>query len=203
MAVKAIKEYIGRVKGDDGFSPVISVAEETDISYKLSITDKTHTFDTPNLLGADGFNPDVEVYEDTSKVYRLQITDRTHSFLTPNLRGATFKSATVEVLGHEPLVIPFTDLGLNPERDYVFYAAAGIDYPYLRSINAIRVGDDAVRVSVYYDTVPYTTPRQGSPFDSGFLIIGTPGLDIGDFHIGEQLDAEPFPVNLLCFEIIE
>jgi hypothetical protein len=167
MPVTAIKTYVGRVKGADGVSPVINI------------------------------------YEDTSVSYRLRITDKEHTFLTPNLRGATFKSATIEVLGHEPFIIPFTDLGLNPDRDYLFYASAGIDYPYLRSINAIRVGSDAVQVSVYYDTVPYTSPQQGSPFDSGFLKIGTPGLKIGDFHIGEQINDEPFPVNLLCFEIEE
>jgi hypothetical protein len=161
----AIKTYIGRVQGKDGVSPAVAVHEDTPVSY------------------------------------RLQITDKTHTFLTPNLRGATFASATVEVLGHEPLVVPFTDLGLNPDRDYLFYATAGIDYPYLRSINAIRVGNDAVQVSVYWDTVPYTTPQQGSPFDSGFLKIGTPDLKIGGFNIGEQFDGEPFPVNLLCFEI--
>jgi hypothetical protein len=155
------------------------------------------------VRGTDGFDPVVEVYDNTPTSYRLRITDKTHTFITPNLRGATFKSATVEVVGHEPLIIPFTDLGLNPARDYLFYATAGIDYPYLRAINAIRVGSDAVQVSVYHDTVPYTTPRQGSPFDSGFFKIGLPGLLIGDFHIGEQTEDEPFPVNLLCFEIEE
>jgi hypothetical protein len=104
-------------------------------------------------------------------------------------------------MGHEPLIVPFTDLGLNPDHDYLFYATSGIDYPYLRSINAIRVEHDAVQVSVYWDTVPYTVPQQGSPFDSGFLKIGTPGLVIGDFNIGEQRNSEPFPVNLLIFEI--
>jgi hypothetical protein len=163
----AIKTYIGRVKSEDGFNPI------------------------------------VEAYENTFASYRLRITDKTHTFLTPNLRGVTFKSAAVEVLGHEPLIIPFSDLGLYPDREYMFYATAGIDYPYLRNINAIRVENDAVQVSVYYDTVPYTTPQQGSPFGVGFLKIGTPDLKIGDFNIGEQLSSEPFPVNLLCFEIEE
>jgi hypothetical protein len=167
MPTNAIKTYIGRVKGDDGFNPI------------------------------------VDVHENTSASYRLQITDKTHTFLTPNLRGATFKSAMVEVMGREPIIIPFTDLGLNPDHDYLFYAAAGIDYPCLRSINAVRVENDAIQVSVYWDTVPYTQPRQGSPFGGGFLKIGTPGLVIGGFNIGEQHDDVPFPVNLLCFEIEE
>jgi hypothetical protein len=167
MPVVAVKTYVGRVKGTDGFSPTVEVHENTPVSY------------------------------------RLQITDKTHTFLTPNLRGATFKSATVEVMGHEPLIVPFTDLGLNPDRDYLFYATAGIDYPYLRSINAIRVENDAVQISVYWDTVPYTQPQQGSPFDGGFLKIGAPGLIIDDFNIGEQINSDPFPVNLLCFELEE
>jgi hypothetical protein len=162
----AVKTYIGRVKGEDGFNPV------------------------------------VEVYEETVTSYRLRITDKTHTVITPNLRGAA-AVATVEVSGHGPCIIPFTDLGLDPARDYLFYAAAGIDYPYLRNINAIRVEGNAVRVSVYHDDVPYTTPRQGSPFDGGFLKIGTPELKIGDFNIAEQFDGEPFPVNLFCFEIAE
>jgi hypothetical protein len=156
------------------------------------------------VKGTDGFNPIVEAYEDTLVSYRLSITDNTHTFLTPNLRGATFKAATIEVLGNEPLIIPFTDLGLDPDRNYRFYGAAGIDYPYLRAINAIRV-EDAVQVSVYHDTVPYTTPQQGSPFGGGFLKIGVPDIKIGGFDvkIGEPIDGESFPVNLLCFEIIE
>jgi hypothetical protein len=166
MSVTAVKTYIGRVRGEDGFSPVITVVQDTPKAYKLRIETKGDRFDTPNL------------------------------------RGATFKSSTVEVVGHEALVIPFSDLGLDPGRDYLFYAAAGIDYPYLRCINAIRVGH-TVRVSVYYDTVPYSSPRIGSPFDGGFLKIGSPGLMAGDFHVGEQLDGEGFPVNLLCFELDE
>jgi hypothetical protein len=71
MPMIAIKTYIGRVKGENGFSPI------------------------------------VEVYENTSASYRLRITDKTHTFLTPNLHGVTFKSAIVEVLGHEPLLSLF------------------------------------------------------------------------------------------------
>jgi hypothetical protein len=115
----------------------------------------------------------------------------------------TFKLVVVEVLGHEPLIVPFSDLGLIPDREYMFYATAGIDYPYLRSINVLRVENNAVQVSVYCDTVPYTTPQPGSPFGGGFLKIGTPDLKIGDFNIGEQFNSEPFPVNILCFEIEE
>lgn len=40
--------------GEDGFSPSISVKESTDDRYVLNITDKTHSFDTPNLRGGGG-----------------------------------------------------------------------------------------------------------------------------------------------------
>jgi hypothetical protein len=152
------------------------------------------------VRGNDGVSPEITVKEDTPKTYVLHIKDKTHEFDTPNLHGATFKSATVEVEGHDPAIIPFSDLGLNPDRDYLFYAASGIDYPYLRSINAIRV-DNTVQVSVYHDTVPYTRPQLGSPFDDGIVKIGTPDLKIGDFIIGEEINGESFPVNLLCFEL--
>jgi hypothetical protein len=157
------------------------------------------------VRGDDGISPEITVKTNSPKEYVLHIKDKTHEFDTPNLRGATFKSAIVEVLGHEPLIIPFTDLGLDPSKDYQFYASAGIDYPSLRNINAIRITNaehpHAVQISVYYDTVPYTTPQQGSPFDGEFIKLGTPGLIAGDFNIGEQFDGEPFPVNLLCFEL--
>ena len=40
--------------GVDGFSPTISVAENTTSSYILTITDVNGSFNTPNLKGADG-----------------------------------------------------------------------------------------------------------------------------------------------------
>jgi hypothetical protein len=143
----------------------------------------------------------VEVLENTFTSYRLRVHTNGGVIDTPNLRGAAIKTVTVEVLGHEPLIVPFTDIGLKPEKNYLFYAAAGVDYPYLRNINAVRIGN-TVQVSVYYDTVPYTVPQQGSPFDSGFVKIGAPGLKIGGFRIGEQFDGKPFPVNLFCLEIV-
>jgi hypothetical protein len=163
MPVAAIKTYVGRVRGEDGFSPIIELYEDTPVSCRLRITDQTHTFLTPNLLGS-------------------------------------LKRVAIEVPCRAPLIVPLTDLGLDPAYGYLFYATAGIDYPYLRAINAIRVGN-AVQVSVYCDTKPYTAPRLGSPFVGGFIKIGAPGLKIGDFYIGEQFDDEPFPVNLLCFAI--
>jgi hypothetical protein len=147
-----------------------------------------------------------------------------------NFAGVAAKTVVVEVAGHKPFIIPFADIGLRTGSNYIFYATAGIDYPYLRAINAIQItvtesgpkkigtpglkignfiiGEymipkvkNAVRVSVYHDTVPYTVPKTGSPFDGSTLKIASPGLVIGDFSIGEQTEDETFPVNLLCFEL--
>lgn len=40
--------------GNDGFSPIIEVCENTETSYRLLITDKNNSFETPNLKGAGG-----------------------------------------------------------------------------------------------------------------------------------------------------
>jgi hypothetical protein len=157
--------------------------------------------DLGRVKGDDGSSPEVGVYEDTLTSYRLRIIDAEHSFITPNLRGATFRSHIVEIWDTDvPTRFPFGDLGLNPAKEYMFYATAGIDYPPLRNIIAIRVGD-AVQVSVYTDTIPYSIPQIGSPFPSAKIKIGQPDLIVGNFAIGVQTGAESFPVNLLCFEL--
>lgn len=40
--------------GEDGFSPTINVKTSTDDEYILTVTNKTGSFDTPNLKGQDG-----------------------------------------------------------------------------------------------------------------------------------------------------
>ena len=44
---------LGKVIGRDGFSPVITVSENSEKSYKLKIETKEETFETPNLKGKD------------------------------------------------------------------------------------------------------------------------------------------------------
>ena len=69
----AAKNYVdetlvgaGGLKGEDGFSPVVSVKESSDTVYKLEITTAAAKFETPNLmasvtvedtLSADSVNP--------------------------------------------------------------------------------------------------------------------------------------------------
>jgi len=158
------------------------------------------TLNLGRVRGNDGFSPVIEVEEDTLKNYVLRITDATGSYLTPNLRGATFRSALVDVYGKNSVLIPFSDLELDPEQDYEFYASANTDFSLLRNIIAVRE-DDAVRLSVYTDTLPYTSPQLGSPFGGGPVLIGADDLYVGNFDIGEQKGDVPFQVNLLCFEL--
>jgi hypothetical protein len=74
---------LGRVRGKDGFTPIISVAEETDDEYVLDIQNETETIQTPNLLGV---SVDVEVAKNTQSEYILRFTGKSGSVETPNLR---------------------------------------------------------------------------------------------------------------------
>ena len=104
------------VDGEDGFSPVIvESADNTEDNYKLDITDKNHSFTTPNLKGkqgvqgiqgakgdkgdkgdigltgakgADGVSPVLSENADNSDVvFKLDITDVNGVYTTPNLIG--------------------------------------------------------------------------------------------------------------------
>lgn len=52
--------------GIDGFSPEIKVSENTETSYRLLITNKTNTFETPNLKGISGGGTDITVDSELS-----------------------------------------------------------------------------------------------------------------------------------------
>lgn len=62
---KETAEGMGAVKGQDGFSPIITENENnTDEVYKLDIIDAYKTFTTPNLRGADGTGGEKNVQSD-------------------------------------------------------------------------------------------------------------------------------------------
>lgn len=52
--------------GIDGFSPEIEVSENTEMSYRLLITNRTNTFETPNLKGISGGGTDITVDSELS-----------------------------------------------------------------------------------------------------------------------------------------
>ena len=156
--------------------------------------------DLGRVRGDDGFSPVITVEENGQLAYRLRVKTKDNEFVTPNLRGAVFRSAFVEVFGQDSVYIPFSDLGLDPAKNYRFYASSGVEYPLLRSIIISRV-NDAVCVTIYTDTQPYTVPQKGSPFPSGIRKFGEPDLKFGGFKFGLKFDRRSFPVNILCFEI--
>jgi hypothetical protein len=157
--------------------------------------------DLGKVKGDDGFNPVIQVVEDSLTSYRLSIQDKTHTIVTPNLRGITAKLFTIEIDSGSSRDISFGELELNPDKEYGFYAMPGIDYPLLRQVVAIRV-KNTLHIAVYYDTEPYTVPKSGSPFTGGTIKIGTVGLTLSEFAVGEELAHDTFPVNILCFEIV-
>lgn len=48
------EEWLESLKGDEGFSPTITVKESTDERYVLTITNESGDYDTPNLKGSGG-----------------------------------------------------------------------------------------------------------------------------------------------------
>ena len=52
--------------GIDGFSPEIAVSEDTETSYRFLITNRTNTFETPNLKGISGSGTDITVDSELS-----------------------------------------------------------------------------------------------------------------------------------------
>ena len=52
--------------GTDGFSPKIEVSENTETSYRLLITNRTNTFETPDLKGFSGGETDITVDSELS-----------------------------------------------------------------------------------------------------------------------------------------
>lgn len=52
--------------GIDGFSPEIEVSENTETSYRLLITNRTNTFETPNLKGISGGGIDIIIDSELS-----------------------------------------------------------------------------------------------------------------------------------------
>ncbi len=101
------KDYAGE---GSAVSPTISVSEDTDTSYVLTITDKDGSFDTPNLKGTngtngtDGVSPTVAVATNTSSSYTLNITDKNGTITTPNLKGANGTNGTNGTNGVSPTI---------------------------------------------------------------------------------------------------
>lgn len=90
----------GALKGEDGFSPVITENTNTGDVYKLDITTKDGKITTPNLVGKQGIqgeigpqgkpadNPIVsENADNTDEIYKLDLTVGETVFTTKNIQG--------------------------------------------------------------------------------------------------------------------
>ena len=90
----------GALKGEDGFSPVITENTNTGDVYKLDITTKDGKITTPNLVGKQGIqgeigpqgkpadNPIVsENADNTDEIYKLDLTVGETVFTTRNIQG--------------------------------------------------------------------------------------------------------------------
>ena len=90
----------GALKGEDGFSPVITENTNTGDVYKLDITTKDGKITTPNLVGKQGIqgeigpqgkpadNPIVtENADNTDEIYKLDLTVGETVFTTKNIIG--------------------------------------------------------------------------------------------------------------------
>ena len=90
----------GALKGEDGFSPVITENTNTGDVYKLDITNKDGKITTPNLVGKQGLqgiqgeqgkpadNPIItENADNTEDVYKLDLTVGETVFTTKNIIG--------------------------------------------------------------------------------------------------------------------
>ena len=79
--------------GEDGFSPTISVKENNETTYILTITDANGSFETPNLLAGSGaallgekLDKDLSVYPEVNP-YVLDVTQRSDVNLYVDVNG--------------------------------------------------------------------------------------------------------------------
>lgn len=80
--------------GIDGFSPTISIAENTSSSYILTITNANGSFDTPNLKGQDGSSSSISLdenfdYSAHSSAPSTAFFTQQHTILSQKIDGNT------------------------------------------------------------------------------------------------------------------
>lgn len=111
--VKKTLEGQGALKGNDGFSPIITEnAGNTDDVYKLDITTENGTFTTPNLkgyIGQDGFSPTATVTK-SGNATTITLTDKNGTTSEMVLDGETNVIESVTVNG---VAVPITNKTVN------------------------------------------------------------------------------------------
>lgn len=109
--------------GVDGFSPTISVAENTTSSYILTITDVNGSFNTPNLKGADGTSgSSIKLdenfdYSAHSSAPSTAFFTRQNTIVTQRISTNTDKIASLEeTISSIPIIIVDTELSETSEN---------------------------------------------------------------------------------------
>ena len=141
-----ISGEIPTVKGDPGFSPIITEnADNTDKIYKLDITTADSTFTTPNLKGADGQGgTGGDTYTGTSAVNLGGIKNNQVFDKTP-------LPDVIDMLLH-PYEKPTMTLGINPAKtiyDTVSETLSSITI----NANVTKKSENIKEVRFYVDNV--------------------------------------------------
>ena len=109
--------------GADGFSPAISVAENTTNSYILTITDVNGSFNTPNLKGADGTSgSSIKLdenfdYSAHSSAPSTAFFTQQNTIVTQRISTNTDKIASLEeIISSIPIIIVDTELSETSEN---------------------------------------------------------------------------------------
>lgn len=109
--------------GVDGFSPTISVAENTTSSYILTITDVNGSFNTPNLKGADGTSgSSIKLdenfdYSAHSSAPSTAFFTQQNTIVTQRISTNTDKIASLEeTISSIPIIIVDTELSETSEN---------------------------------------------------------------------------------------
>lgn len=110
--------------GIDGFSPTISIAENTSSSYILTITDANGSFNTPNLKGADGTSGSVSIKLDENFDYSAHSSAPSTAFftqqntiITQRITANADKIASLEeTISNIPIIIIDAELSETSEN---------------------------------------------------------------------------------------
>jgi len=106
----------------------------------------------------------------------------------------------INMFGSGTMIISLFDLGLDPSSNWVFFAYPRTDYGLLRSINVTRQDND-VRIAVFTDTYPYTSPQLGAPTQGRPKVFGDPANLFGSFMWGEFTGGQSFSIELVCIRL--
>jgi hypothetical protein len=181
---------LGKVKGNDGFNPVVQVVEDSLTSYRLSIQDRTHTIITPNLRGITAKSFTVEIDGPGGKDVsfgELELNpDKEYAFYAmpgidyPFLRQvvAIRVKNTLHIAVYydtEPYTVPRS--GSPFIGGIIKIGAIGL------KLGEFNIGEELVQEAFPVNVLCFEIAGDGR----SRIKIGQPGLKIGSFQIGQEI----------------